>query len=93
MADRKTPDRAAADDPNKHVASPDVAESPKTTIRWDEGLKADAEQCAKERGISVAEFIRQSVAHYVAWCAATKRITSTPTADAEDPDNDDEPQR
>lgn len=47
-----------------------MPESPKTTIRWDEGLKGDAERCAKARGIPVAEFVRQAVAHYVAWTAA-----------------------
>lgn len=47
-----------------------MAESLKTTIRWDEGLKADAERSAAARGISVAEFNRQAIAHYVAWCAA-----------------------
>lgn len=52
-----------------HVSSDPMAESPKTTIRWDEGLKGDAERCAKARGISLAEFVRQSVAHYVAWTA------------------------
>lgn len=51
-----------------------MAESPKTTIRWDEGLKADAERCAKARGIPVAEFVRQSIAHYVAWCAARETL-------------------
>jgi hypothetical protein len=38
----------------------------------DEGLKADVERCAAERGIKVAEFVRQAITHYVAWCAATK---------------------
>ena len=59
-----------------------MAESPKTTIRWDEGLRADAERAAADRGISVAEFVRQSVAHYVAWCAARKECP---------PEKDDEP--
>jgi predicted HicB family RNase H-like nuclease len=61
-----------AENPSIALGSPDVPESPKTTLRWDEGLKSDAERCAKERGISVAEFVRQSVAHYVAWTAAQK---------------------
>lgn len=59
-----------AQDPTGDVGSGPVPESPKTTIRWDEGLRADAERCAKERGIAVAEFVRQAVTHYVAWCAA-----------------------
>lgn len=58
--------------PDEDVGSPSVPESPKTTIRWDEGLRGDAERCAKARGISVAEFVRQSITHYVAWCAAQK---------------------
>lgn len=57
--------------PASQVGSRAMPESPKTTIRWDEGLKGDAERCAKDRGIPVAEFVRQSIAHYVAWCAAT----------------------
>lgn len=63
MTDQKRP---------QPVGSPDVPESPKTTIRWDEGLKADAERCASERGVSVAEFVRQSITHYVAWCAGQR---------------------
>lgn len=59
-------------DPTRPVHSGHMPESPKTTIRWDEGLKADAERTAKERGIPVAEFVRQSIAHYVAWCEAMK---------------------
>lgn len=58
--------------PTSDVGSGRVPESPKTTIRWDEGLKSDAERCAQDRNIAVAEFIRQSIAHYVAWCAASK---------------------
>lgn len=58
--------------PSNDVGSGAVPESPKTTIRWDEGLKADAERCAKDRGIPVAEFVRQSIAHYVAWCEVIK---------------------
>lgn len=53
-----------------NVGSEFVPESPKTTIRRDEGLKGDAERCARARGIPVAEFVRQAVAHYVAWTAA-----------------------
>lgn len=62
----------------KPVGSHEVAESPKTTIRWDNGLKGDAERCARERGIPVAEFVRQSIAHYVAWCAAVARNDERP---------------
>lgn len=70
MADLKTSDREQDDKPSRPVGSQPVPESPKTTIRWDEGLRADAERCAKARGIPVAEFVRQSITHYVAWCAA-----------------------
>lgn len=63
------------DNPGSVIGSGAVPESPKTTIRWDEGLKSDAERCAKARGISLAEFVRQSVAHYVAWTAAQKNET------------------
>lgn len=60
-------------DPVRNVgSSPEMAEALKTTIRWDEGLKSDAERCAKARGISVAEFNRQAITHYVAWCASQK---------------------
>lgn len=61
----------------QQVGSGDMAESPKSTIRWDNGLRADAERCAKARGISVAEFVRQSIAHYVAWCAARDEASRT----------------
>lgn len=54
------------------IGSGEVPESPKTTIRLDEGLRADAERCAEERGIKLAEFVRQSIAHYVAWCASAR---------------------
>lgn len=33
-------------------------------------MKADAERLARERGVTVAEVIRQAVTHYVAWCEA-----------------------
>lgn len=56
--------------PRSDIGSDDMAEALKTTIRWDLGLKSDAERCAKARGIAVAEFNRQAIAHYVAWCAA-----------------------
>lgn len=60
-------------DPQQHVGSPDeMADEGKTTIRLDDGLKADAQRCANQRGIKLAEFIRQAVAHYVAWTAAQK---------------------
>ncbi|MDR5730551.1 MAG: hypothetical protein RB191_24345 [Terriglobia bacterium] len=64
-----------------NVSSDPMAESPKTTIRWDNGLKGDAQRCAKARGISLAEFVRQSVVHYVAWTAGQDKIQ-----------NDDSPQ-
>lgn len=69
-------------DPGGHVRSGPVPESPKTTIRWDEGLKADAERCAKDRGIAVAEFVRQSITHYVSWCAAQKEREDDQEKDA-----------
>lgn len=50
-----------------------VPQTPKTTIRFDNGLRTDAEQCASERGISLSEFVRQSVCHYIAWCASAKK--------------------
>lgn len=75
-------DSGQREQPHDDVGSPHVAESPKTTIRWDEGLKSDAERCAKARGIPVAEFIRQAIAHYVAWTSAR-----------ESPKNDESPQR
>lgn len=40
--------------PSDDLASAPSPESPKTTIRCDEGLKADAERWARERGIPVA---------------------------------------
>jgi predicted transcriptional regulator len=49
----------------------------KTTIRLDDGLKADAQRCADERGIKLAEFVRQAVTHYVAWTDA-HRTTDAP---------------
>lgn len=55
-----------------------MAESLKTTIRWDEGLKADAEHYARVRGISSAEFIRQAIAHYCAWCEAHQVAAKKP---------------
>ncbi len=64
--------------PSEPVGSDLVPASPKTTVRLDEGLRADAERCAKARGISVAEFIRQSVAHYVAWTAAQAQNDERP---------------
>lgn len=69
--------------PHDDVGSRAVPESPKTTVRLDEGLKADAERCAKARGIPVAEFIRQAIAHYVAWTSAASK---------EDAQNDENPQ-
>lgn len=63
--------------PTGDVPSRAVPESPKSTIRWDEGLKADAERCAKARGITLAEFIRQAVTHYVAWTEAQNEPPET----------------
>ncbi len=72
MADSESVHKQSPQRPPTDIGSASVGESPKTTIRLDDGLKGDAERCAKERGIPLAEFVRQAVAHYVAWCAAQK---------------------
>lgn len=70
MIDRKMRHTMQMCAPSDDVGSQLVPESPKMTLRLGEGLRADAERCAKARGITLAEFIRQSVTHYVAWTAA-----------------------
>lgn len=71
--------------PSEDVGSRTVPESLKTTLRWDPGIKADAERYAKARGISPAEFIRQAITHYCAWCEAHPVAVETPDESLEQP--------
>lgn len=57
----------------RDVESAAMPETPSTTLRLDAALKADAQRCADERGIKLAEFIRQATVHYIAWCEAAKK--------------------